>query len=111
MHFTEVIAKCFLPPAVAFRLLGLAGGQMGHLETFGCFFTYFVVMGENGFLPLTLIGIRATWDNSAINNLEDSYGQEWVRFVCIRCSFNPAVAQISYVPLQIGSLQFARFCE
>jgi sodium/potassium-transporting ATPase subunit alpha len=58
-------------------LLGLAGGQMGHLETFGCFFTYFVVMGENGFLPLTLIGIRATWDNSAINNLEDSYGQEW----------------------------------
>lgn len=42
------------------------------------FFTWVVVMGENGFWPSRLIGIRKAWDAAAINDLEDSYGQEWV---------------------------------
>jgi hypothetical protein len=36
-------------------------------------------MAENGFWPSRLIGIRKAWDAAAINDLEDSYGQEWVR--------------------------------
>lgn len=36
-------------------------------------------MAENGFWPSRLIGIRKAWDAAAINDLEDSYGQEWVQ--------------------------------
>ena len=35
-------------------------------------------MGENGFLPLKLIGLRAQWDDSNAY-VTDSYGQDWVR--------------------------------
>jgi sodium/potassium-transporting ATPase subunit alpha len=36
-------------------------------------------MADNGFLPWDLFGLRAEWDSRAINNMLDSYGQEWVR--------------------------------
>ena len=38
---------------------------------------YFVIMCENGFWPTTLLGLRRAWDSQAVNDLEDSYGQEW----------------------------------
>ena len=41
------------------------------------FFTYFVIMAVNGFMPSRLFGLRIFWDSKQINNLEDSYGQEW----------------------------------
>lgn len=47
------------------------------------FFTYFVVLAENGFLPLDLMGLRIFWDNRFLNDLEDSYGQEWVSLTCV----------------------------
>ncbi|CAG0922395.1 unnamed protein product, partial [Notodromas monacha] len=59
------------------RLVLMAYAQVGLIETFGAFLTYFVVMGENGFLPRRLLGLRAQWDNPYINDLEDSFGQEW----------------------------------
>lgn len=61
------------------RLIGLAYGQIGMIQALAGFFTYFVIMGENGFLPWTLIGIRERWESKGINDLQDSYGQEWVR--------------------------------
>jgi hypothetical protein len=36
-------------------------------------------MAENGFLPSRLLGLRKSWESRDINDLEDSYGQEWVR--------------------------------
>ena len=36
-------------------------------------------MADNGFMPWDLYQIRAEWDSMAINNVQDSYGQEWVR--------------------------------
>lgn len=42
------------------------------------FFVYFVIMGENGFIPAMLFGLRKQWDNRDINDLQDYYGQEWV---------------------------------
>ena len=36
------------------------------------------MMGESGFLPYTLIGLRSQWDNDAVI-VQDSYGQDWVR--------------------------------
>ncbi|ETE61979.1 Sodium/potassium-transporting ATPase subunit alpha-3, partial [Ophiophagus hannah] len=33
----------------------------------------------NGFLPSVLVGIRLKWDDRSVNDLEDSYGQQWHR--------------------------------
>ena len=36
-----------------------------------------MILAENGFLPADLFGLRRSWDSRAINDLTDSYGQEW----------------------------------
>ena len=65
---------------VNFRLISLTYGQIGVIQALAGFFSYFVVMAENGFLPHTLLGIRTLWYSRGVNDLEDSYGQEWVSF-------------------------------
>lgn len=50
----------------------------GMIQALAGFFTYFVILAENGFLPSRLLGIRVHWDDKYINDLEDSYGQQWV---------------------------------
>ena len=52
-------------------------GQIGIIQAMAGFFTYFVIMGENGFLPWTLLGLRKDWDNKN-GYVTDSFGQEWV---------------------------------
>jgi len=47
-------------------------------QALGGFFTYFVIMTENGFFPTRLIGIREEWEDRTNNGVQDSYGQEWV---------------------------------
>jgi len=59
------------------RLISLAYGQIGMIQASAGFFVYFVIMAENGFMPSRLVGLRRFWDSKAINDLEDSYGQEW----------------------------------
>ncbi|KAI5707206.1 hypothetical protein M8J76_010504 [Diaphorina citri] len=59
------------------RLISMAYGQIGMIQAAAGFFVYFVIMAENGFLPPILFGIRKQWDSKAINDLTDSYGQEW----------------------------------
>lgn len=54
------------------------------IQALGGFFTYFVIMAENGFLPSGLVGIRLQWDDRWINDVEDSYGQQWV---CLEAQF------------------------
>lgn len=56
----------------------MAYGQIGMIQAAAGFFVYFVIMAENGFLPMKLFGIRKHWDSKAVNDLTDSYGQEWV---------------------------------
>lgn len=53
----------------------------GMIQALGGFFTYFVIMAENGFLPSVLVGIRLNWDDRSVNDLEDSYGQQWVEIL------------------------------
>jgi len=60
------------------RLISIAYGQIGFIQAAAGFFTYFVIMGENGFLPDHLLGLRKDWDSKGINDVMDSYGQEWV---------------------------------
>jgi len=59
------------------RLISMAYGQIGMIQASAGFFVYFVIMAENGFLPKDLFGMRRDWDSRAVNDLEDSYGQEW----------------------------------
>ena len=62
---------------VGSKLISMSCGQIGMIQAFAGFCTYFVIMAENGFLPLRLIGLRQHWNAASINDLEDSYGQEW----------------------------------
>ncbi|KAM3922609.1 LOW QUALITY PROTEIN: sodium/potassium-transporting ATPase subunit alpha-3 [Leptodactylus fuscus] len=71
------------------RLISMAYGQIGMIQALGGFFSYFVILAENGFLPSHLVGIRLNWDDRSVNDLEDSYGQQWtyeqrkiVEFTC-----------------------------
>ncbi|XP_013868866.1 sodium/potassium-transporting ATPase subunit alpha-3b [Austrofundulus limnaeus] len=71
------------------RLISIAYGQIGMIQALGGFFAYFVILAENGFLPGRLLGIRLNWDDRSVNDLEDSYGQQWtyeqrkiVEFTC-----------------------------
>uniref|UniRef100_H2ZT16 Sodium/potassium-transporting ATPase subunit alpha n=1 Tax=Latimeria chalumnae TaxID=7897 RepID=H2ZT16_LATCH len=80
------------------KLISISYGQIGMIQALGGFFTYFVILAENGFLPLKLIGIRLDWDDRAKNDLEDSYGQEWtyeqrkiVEFTCHTAFFTSIV--------------------
>merc|ERR1712166_1592871 len=59
------------------RLISMAYGQIGMIQMSAGFFVYFVILAENGFWPSKLFGLRKAWDSIAINDLEDSYGQEW----------------------------------
>ena len=61
------------------------------------FFSYTVIMAENGFLPWNLSGLRKSWDSKAVNDLKDSYGQEWVR----------SVAAVSLWPMLICGHRFS----
>ncbi|XP_023219358.1 sodium/potassium-transporting ATPase subunit alpha-like isoform X2 [Centruroides sculpturatus] len=59
------------------RLISIAYGQIGMMQAAAGFFVYFVIMAENGFWASTLFGIRKYWDSKAVNDLRDSYNQEW----------------------------------
>ncbi|KAG9509361.1 Sodium/potassium-transporting ATPase subunit alpha [Fragariocoptes setiger] len=59
------------------RLLSLSYGQTGMMQASAGFFTYTIIMCENGFFLGDLVGIRELWESKAINDFRDSYGQEW----------------------------------
>jgi len=56
----------------------MAYGQIGMIQAAAGFFSYFIILAENGFRPSFIFGIRKQWDSKGVNDLEDSYGQEWV---------------------------------
>lgn len=63
---------------LCYRLISMAYGQIGMVQASAGFFTYFVILCENGFWPSKCFGLRKQWDSKGINDLSDSYGQEWV---------------------------------
>ncbi|XP_021944108.1 sodium/potassium-transporting ATPase subunit alpha isoform X1 [Folsomia candida] len=78
---SDIMKRCprdpFKDKLVNERLISMAYGQIGMIQAAAGFFTYFIIMAENGFLPSKLFGIRKQWDSKGVNDLEDSYGQEW----------------------------------
>ncbi|KAK3598325.1 hypothetical protein CHS0354_015336 [Potamilus streckersoni] len=59
------------------RLISMAYGQIGMIQASAGFFVYFVILGESGFWLNRIFGIREQWDSLAVQDLQDSYGQEW----------------------------------
>ncbi|XP_074543864.1 sodium/potassium-transporting ATPase subunit alpha-2 [Halichoeres trimaculatus] len=89
------------------RLISMAYGQIGMIQALGGFFTYFVILAENGFLPGFLVGIRINWDDRDLNDLEDSYGQQWtyeqrkiIEFTC-HTSFFVSIVVVQWADLII----------
>ncbi|XP_005315393.1 sodium/potassium-transporting ATPase subunit alpha-3-like [Chrysemys picta bellii] len=77
------------------------------IQALGGFFAYFVILAENGFLPSGLVGIRLNWDDRTVNDLEDSYGQQWtyeqrkvVEFTC-HTSFFVSIVVVQWADLII----------
>ncbi|XP_004688432.1 PREDICTED: sodium/potassium-transporting ATPase subunit alpha-4 isoform X3 [Condylura cristata] len=90
---SDIMKRCPRNPTcdnlVNNRLIGMAYGQIGVIQALAGFFTYFVILAENGFKPFDLLGIRLDWENRYLGDLEDSYGQQWtyeqrkvVEFTC-----------------------------
>uniref|UniRef100_A0A8C6UUA8 Sodium/potassium-transporting ATPase subunit alpha n=1 Tax=Neogobius melanostomus TaxID=47308 RepID=A0A8C6UUA8_9GOBI len=89
------------------RLISMAYGQIGMIQAMAGFFTYFVILAENGFLPWSLVGIRIMWDDPNVNDLEDTYGQEWtyeqrkiIEFTC-HTSFFSSIVIVQWADLII----------
>ncbi|KYQ48574.1 Sodium/potassium-transporting ATPase subunit alpha [Trachymyrmex zeteki] len=59
------------------RLISITYGQIGMTQAFAGFYTYFMVLMMNGFMPDRLLGLRLEWENPSINDLQDSWGQTW----------------------------------
>lgn len=69
----------------------MAYGQIGMIQASAGFFTYFVIMAENGFWPVRLFGLRKEWDSKSVTDLTDSYGQEWVSDFLLFIEWRPSV--------------------
>lgn len=89
------------------RLISISYGQIGMIQALGGFFTYFVILAENGFLPSSLLGIRVSWDDRWVNDVEDSYGQQWtyeqrkiVEFTC-HTAFFVSIVVVQWADLVI----------
>uniref|UniRef100_A0A8D0W462 Sodium/potassium-transporting ATPase subunit alpha n=1 Tax=Sus scrofa TaxID=9823 RepID=A0A8D0W462_PIG len=51
--------------------------QIGAIQSFAGFTDYFTAMAQEGWFPLLCVGLRPQWENHHLQDLQDSYGQEW----------------------------------
>uniref|UniRef100_A0A5F8H2G3 Sodium/potassium-transporting ATPase subunit alpha n=1 Tax=Monodelphis domestica TaxID=13616 RepID=A0A5F8H2G3_MONDO len=54
--------------------------HIGILQSVGGIFAYFTAYAVQGFRPDLLLYLRPLWVDDTINDLEDSYGQEWTKY-------------------------------
>lgn len=64
----------------------------GIIQSFAGFTDYFTAMAQEGWFPLMCVGLRSQWEDVHLQDLQDSYGQEWVGRVNRRVTlFQPKV--------------------
>lgn len=54
----------------------------GAIQSFAGFADYFTAMAQEGWFPLLCVGLRPQWEDHHLQDLQDSYGQEWVSSAC-----------------------------
>jgi len=59
------------------QLLSYCYGQNSFMEVFSGYFVSFVCYMCNGWFPQDLLWQQSIWNSKAVNDLKDSYGQEW----------------------------------
>uniref|UniRef100_A0A8D2PXX9 Sodium/potassium-transporting ATPase subunit alpha n=1 Tax=Zosterops lateralis melanops TaxID=1220523 RepID=A0A8D2PXX9_ZOSLA len=52
--------------------------QIGVIQSFAGFVDYFVAMAQEGWWPGLVLGLRPRWEDEHEQELQDSYGQQWV---------------------------------
>ena len=89
------------------KLISTAYGQIGIMQASAGFLAYFFIMAEHGFLPQKLFGLRRSWDSLGINDVQDSYSQEWtyearkdLEFTC-HTAFFVAIVVVQWADLII----------
>ena len=63
-----------------FRTIRFAYALLGFIEATAGMYTYFLLYAENGFFIYDM-QMQAKWERKGLNDLVDSYGQEWVRCI------------------------------
>uniref|UniRef100_A0A3Q4HMT5 Sodium/potassium-transporting ATPase subunit alpha n=1 Tax=Neolamprologus brichardi TaxID=32507 RepID=A0A3Q4HMT5_NEOBR len=51
--------------------------QIGAIQSYAGFTDYFTAMAQEGWFPLLCVGLRGQWEDVKLQDLQDSYGQEW----------------------------------
>lgn len=51
---------------------------LGAIQSYAGFTDYFTAMAQEGWFPLLCVGLRGQWEDVKLQDLQDSYGQEWV---------------------------------
>ena len=93
---------------VTLRLIRFSYLQIGIIQALAGFLTYSAVMAENGFRLHTLWQIRSAWDDNAIDDLEDSFGQQWsyadrkLLQRCCQAAFFFAIVVVQWADLLIS---------
>ena len=64
---------------IFFSLTLIAYGLIGIIQVVAGLFAYFLIMTENDFSPSRLFVLRKSWASKNVNNLQNSYRQQWVR--------------------------------
>ncbi|GAB6030638.1 hypothetical protein CHUAL_007495 [Chamberlinius hualienensis] len=95
---------------VNMQLVGRSYGMIGVLESAGSFFAWFVCMAQSGFFPEMLPSLRKRWESPAINDLMDSYGQEWTYHARVNLQYTGyTVFFVNVVVQQWANLLINRF--
>ncbi|TKR77554.1 hypothetical protein L596_018504 [Steinernema carpocapsae] len=93
---------------VGMRLINFSYLQIGFIQAAAGFMTYFVIMAHNGFLPRDLFWRREEWNDKDVNDLEDSFGQQWAfddrKFLerCCHSAFFAAIVVVQWADLLIS---------
>lgn len=78
---------------VSCRLFFVSHILVGTIEAAAVFMTYFVFMADKGFLPRTLVALNIAWHDDMLDDITDSFGQEWVgiiMYICISAGSKPS---------------------
>ncbi|KAL3994994.1 NaH/K antiporter P-type ATPase alpha subunit family protein [Acanthocheilonema viteae] len=94
------------------RLMNFSYLQIGVMQAAAGFMTYFIIMGENGFHIHRLLWIRDKWDDPMVDDLEDSYGQQWTYNArkdlehCCHGAFFYAIVVVQWADLLISKTRY-----
>jgi len=90
------------------RLIFLAYGIVGITQAMAGMFVYGVVMASYGWLPSQLINAVPDWEDKMINNMADSWGQEWtyeqrmvLQYTC-QSAYFLAIVQVQWADVIIS---------